>query len=261
MLENSAHQKLEAVRRAQVAARRRRRQFLIGAAVLVVVALAAGIGVLVQHGRADRDAAFGAGPFAAPAGAVGTGSLAIPYGSSRTAKVTLSVYEDLRCPYCRMAESMFEPTYRAYARAGKIIVHFHLVDLIDRNLGGTGSIRAGNAAACAQSAGKFEAYHDLLYAGQPKESDDAFGSNAALLSLADRVSGLNTAAFRTCVDRGTHGSWVRRNYDSLSTLLKGSVSTPYYAINGAQHKIVSTSVAAEQAAFKSALDSAIAAAS
>jgi len=191
---------------------------------------------------------------------VGDGSLAIPYGASQPAKVTLTVYEDFRCPYCKIAESMFESTYKSYAAAGKIKVQYHLVDLIDRNLGGTGSIRAGNAGACAQDAGKFEAYHDLLYANQPDETNDSYGSNAALISPAKQVSGLDTSAFEACVNNDTHGSWVKKNYASLSTLLNGSVATPYYAINGTQFKLAGESTADQQTAFKSALDSAVAAA-
>jgi protein-disulfide isomerase len=191
--------------------------------------------------------------------AVGEGSLAIPYGASRPAKVTLTIYEDFRCPYCRMAESAFESTYKAYVQSGDVAVQYHLVDLLDRNLGGTGSIRAGNAGACAQDAGKFEAFHDVLYADQSEEADDAYGSNAVLFSLADQVPGLDTPAFRACVNAGTHGSWVKRNYDSLDRLLNGSVATPYYAINGTQYKMTGQSVADQQAAFKAALGSAIAA--
>lgn len=255
---NSARLKVAAARQAQSAAQRRRRQFLIGGIVLAVIAAAVAVGVLVQRNRAIADAALGTGPFVAPSGAVGEGSLAIPYGAS-PAKVTLAIYEDFRCPYCRMAESTFESTYKAYAQAGKITVQYHLVDLLDRNLGGTGSIRAGNAGACAQDAGKFEAFHDVLYADQPAETDDAYGSNAAVFSLADQVPGLDTPAFRACVNAGTHGSWVERNYDSLDKLLNGSVATPYYAIDGTQYKMTGQSAAAQQAAFKAALDSAIAA--
>ena len=258
--ENSARQKIAAARQAQVVAQRRRRQFVIGGAVAVVIAVAMATGVLVQGSRASSDAVVGTGPFVAPAGAVGEGSLAIPYGTSQGAKVTLTVYEDFRCPYCRMAESTFESTYKAYALAGKVAVQYHLVDLLDRNLGGTGSLRAGNAGACAQDAGKFEAYHDVLYANQPEETNDAYGSNAALFRLADQVPGLDSATFRACVTGGTHGSWVKRNYDSLDTLLNGSVATPYYAINGSQYKMTGQSTVDQQAAFKAALDAAIGAA-
>jgi len=257
---NSARQKVAAARQAEAVAQRRRRQFVIGSAVVAVIALAVTVGLAVQGKRASADAAIGSGPFVAPAGAVGEGKLAIPYGASQGAKVTLTIYEDFRCPYCRMAESAYEPVYKPYAQAGKIAVQYHLVDLIDRNLGGTGSLRAGNAGACAQDAGMFEAYHDVFYANQPEETDDAYGSNATLFNLAARVPGLDSPAFRTCVNAGTHGSWVKRNYDSLSTLL-GAVSTPYYAINGTRYRMPGQTEADQRAAFKAALDAAIAAAS
>lgn len=256
---NSARLKAAAARRAEAVAQRRRRQFVIGGVVTAVIAVAVVVGVLVQSNRASSDAALGAGPFVAPSGAVGEGNLAIPYGTSQAAKVTLTIYEDFRCPYCRMAESTFESTYKSYAQTGKIAVQYHLVDLLDRNLGGTGSLRAGNAGACAQDAGKFEAFHDVLYADQPEETNDAYGSNAALFSLADQVPGLDTPAFRACVNSGTHGSWVKRDYDSLNTLLNGSVATPYYAINGTQYKITGQAAAGQQAAFKAALDAAVSA--
>jgi hypothetical protein len=157
-----------------------------------------------------------------------------------------------------MAESTLESTYKAYVQAGTIAVQYHLVDLIDRNLGGTGSLRAGNAGACAQDAGMFPAYHDVLYANQPEETNDAYGSNSTLIGLADQVPGLDSATFRDCVTRGTHASWVKRNYESLNTLLNDSASTPYYAINGAQYKMTGQPTTGQQAAFKAALDAAIA---
>ncbi len=255
----TARQKAAAVRRAEVTAQRRRRQLIVGGVVLAAIVALVAVGVTVQQKKATVDAAYGSGPVAAPAGAVGDGALGIPYGASAGAKVTLTIYEDFRCPYCKMAESMFEPTYRSYARAGKIRVEYHLVDLLDRNLGGTGSVRAGNAAACAQDAGagRFEAFHDLLYANQPDENDDAYGSGGALLGLADKVPGLDTAAFRTCLDTGVHASWVKKNFDSLSTLLHGEVATPYYGIDGTQFRLTGRAPAVQQAAFKAALDTAL----
>lgn len=272
--ERSGRLKAAAVRQAEVAAQRRKRQLWIGGGVFVLIAALVTVGVLVQHKQAVANAALGSGPFVAPAAAVGPGSLAIPFGgassssSSSTsatvapARVVLTVYEDFRCPYCQLAESMFEPTYKSYALAGKIQVQYHLVDLIDRNLGGTGSLRAGNAGACAQDAGpgKFAALHDLLYANQPDENDDAYGSDAALVSLAKQVPGLDSPTFEACVNGDVHGSWVKRNYASLSTVLNGSVATPYYAINGKQYKLTGQPAAAQQAAFRAALDAALAAA-
>jgi protein-disulfide isomerase len=194
-----------------------------------------------------------------PSGAVGTDGLGIPFGENAAAKVTLTIYEDYRCPVCKAAESALESVYKTRAEAGKIQVQYHIVNLIDRNDGGTGSIRAGSAAACAQTAGKYEQYHDVLYANQPDETDDAFGSTGKLISLAGQVPGLDTPAFESCVNATRYGSWVVANFNSLSKILSGSVATPYYAINGKQYEISGASVAAVQTAFGNALDAAIAA--
>jgi protein-disulfide isomerase len=254
----SAREKAEAARLAQAATDRRRRQLLILGAVVAVLAVAAIVGVVVSHDKASGNAALGTGPFVAPSGAVGAGNLGIPYGADHNAGVTLVIYEDFRCPYCKAAESMFESIYKQYAAAGEIKVQYHLVDLIDRNLGGTGSIRAGNAGACAQDAGKFPELHDVLYANQPDESDDAYGSNVTLITLAKQVSGLVTPSFESCVNGDTHGSWVVKNFNALNSLLSGSPATPYYAINGVQYALTTQSAAVQQAAFKAALDKAVA---
>lgn len=256
----SARDRVAAARVAEQAAARRKRQWLIIGGVVLVVAAAVGIGFSVQHNTASNNAGLGTGPVIAPAGAVGPGALAIPYGSDAASKVVLTIYEDFRCPFCKAAEATFEPTYQAYAADGRIRVEYHLVNLIDRNLGGTGSIRSGSAAACAQDAGRFKPYHDLLYANQPAESDDAYGSTSTLIDLAKQVPGLDGPGFEGCVDDTRHGSWVVANYNALSALLGGAVGTPYYAINGRQFQITAQPTPAQQASFKAALDAAVAAA-
>jgi protein-disulfide isomerase len=256
-----ARSKAAAARAAQQAAERRRRQLVITGCVVAAIVVLVGVGILIQHGKSNsgNSTSLGAGPVVTPSGAVGTDGLAIPFGGSSAAKVDLTIYEDYRCPICKLAESELESVYKPLAEAGKIQVLYHSVNLIDRNDGGTGSIRAGSAAACAQTAGKFEPYHDVLYANQPDETDDAFGSTGTLTSLAKQVPGLDTPAFDSCVDATRYGSWVVANFNSLSKILGGSVATPYYAINGKQYMISGASVAAAQTAFAGALDAAIAA--
>ena len=245
---------------ADQAARRRRRQFLIGGIVVVVILAAVGIGVAVQHGNSQSNSAAANGPLVFPSGTVSDG-LAVPYGSS-AAKTTLTIYEDFRCPYCKEAESMFGPIYTADAQAGKIKVLYHIVNLIDRNDGGTGSIQSGSAAGCAQDVGnaKFKAYHDVLYANQPEESDDAYASTGTLISLAKQVSGLDSAGFEACVNSGKYQPWVNKNYDALSKQEGGSVSTPDYLINGQSFELTTQPAATQEANFTNALNKAIAAA-
>ncbi|HWG25719.1 DsbA family protein [Actinospica sp.] len=240
---------------------RRKRQYLIGGLVVIVIAAAVGIGIGVQHHVNQTNSSAANGPLVFPSGTVDSG-LAIPFGSDQNAKVTLTIYEDFRCPFCKEAESMFNPIYTADADAGKIVVKYHIVNLIDQNSGGTGSIQAGNAAACAQNVGnaKFKAYHDILYANQPDESDDAFSSNSLLISYAKQVSGLDGSTFESCVNSGRYQPWVVKNYNALNTAESGNVSTPDYLINGTRYNLTSQSASVQQAAFTAALNKAISAA-
>ncbi|HEV2637670.1 MAG TPA: thioredoxin domain-containing protein [Actinocrinis sp.] len=168
-----------------------------------------------------------------PSGAVGTDQLAIPYGTNPSAKVVLTIYEDLRCSFCANAEAADTPVYQPMADSGQIEVQYHLVDLVDQtDRGSTGSLDAGNALACAQDAGKFTGYHTLLFADQPDETSDLYGSAAELIALAKQVPGLGSPTFEACVISGRHDGWVAKNYTSLISVLGASAYVPYYAING-----------------------------
>jgi protein-disulfide isomerase len=215
--------------RAHEQARQRRRRALIAAAVVAgVLGIAAVIGVVtVDHSTAG---AGGAGnPGAAPTGAIGKDDLVIPVGAADAPSV-LTIYEDFRCPACEAFETRFTPTIHSLEDSGQIRTEYHLVTLIDGNLGGSGSLNAANAAACAQDAGKFRAYHDVLYANQPDEQDDAFGNKDNLLDLAGKVPGLKTAAFTRCVEDGTHDSWVQQNNAAFGD--SGFNATPTILLNG-----------------------------
>ena len=203
----TAREKLAVEREKQKAADKRRRTLVVGASVVCVLGLAAVIGVVAANaGKDDKTS----GPVAAPSGAQGKDSLAIPVGKDG-AKSTLTVWEDFRCPACQAFEAAYRPTIHELTDSGQLRVEYHLVRLIDGNLRGTGSLRAGNAAACAQDAGKFRDYHDVLFENQPKETVDTFGDNSKLIELAGKVKGLDTATFRKCVDNGTHDSWVDKS--------------------------------------------------
>ena len=257
---SKARERAAAAYAAEQARSRRRRQYLIGGLVVVVIGAAVGIGIAVQHHVNQVDSSAANGKLIYPSGTV-DGGLAIPYGTDQNAKTTLTVYEDFRCPYCKQAESMFNSIYSADAEAGKIKVQYRIVNLIDQNDGGTGSIQAGNAAACAQDVGnaKFKAFHDILYTNQPDETNDAYASNATLISYAKQVPGLDSSTFESCVDSGKYQPWVVKNYDGLKTAENGSASTPDYLINGTRFELTTGSAATQQANFTAALNKAIAA--
>ncbi|BDH04290.1 MULTISPECIES: DsbA family protein [Streptomyces] len=219
----TARQRLAAEREKQKSAEKRRRALIVGVSVVGVLGLAAVIGVVAANAGKDKGSKK-AGPVVAPSGAQGKDSLAIPVGGEG-AKSTLTIWEDFRCPACQSFETRYRSTLHELTDAGKLRVEYHLVRLIDGNMGGTGSLRSANAAACAQDAGKFREYHDVLYANQPQETDDAFADNGKLIDLAGKVKGLDTPAFRSCVNDGTHNSWVDRSQQAFASGSFGGTPT------------------------------------
>ena len=238
-------------------AARRRRLMTVYAAAAGVIAVAVVVALIVAHASAPKT------PTAVPNGTVAdtTGGLAaadamaIPLGSV-DAPVQLTVYEDFRCSVCGRFEAVYQAAYKPLVAAGTLRLLIHPVDLIDSNVAGTsGSLHAGNAAACAQDAGKFQAYHDLLYAKQPAESSDLFASNQTLIGYGKQIPGLDSAAFESCVTSGRYDAWVRKNYADLTQITGGRPATPTFYANGKPFTLPSGSTpAAAQAAFTAAVD-------
>ncbi|MEV7285804.1 thioredoxin domain-containing protein [Streptomyces sp. NPDC093252] len=223
----SARERLAVEREKQKSADKRRRALIIGASVVGVLGLTAVIGVVAA--QVGKDSGGSAGPVVAPSGAEGEDSLAIPVGR-QSAKSTLTVWEDFRCPACKSFETTYRQTIHELTESGQLKVEYHLATIIDGNMGGTGSTKAANAAACAQDAGKFTAYHDVLYDNQPAETDDAFADNAKLIDLALNVDGLDTPRFRTCVQDGTHDAWVDKSNKAFTS--GNFTGTPTVLLNG-----------------------------
>ncbi|MFF9805306.1 DsbA family protein [Streptomyces coeruleorubidus] len=224
----TAREKIAVEREKQKSAEKRRRALIVGGAVVAVLGLAAVIGVVAANAGKDDDSEA-SGPVVAPSGAQGKDGLAIPVGKD-SAKSTLTVWEDFRCPACKSFETAYRPVIHELTNAGQLKAEYHLVTLIDGNMGGSGSRNAANAAACAQDAGKFPAYHDVLFDNQPQEADDAYARNDKLIELAGKVDGLDTPAFRKCVEDGRHNSWIAKSHQAFS---KGGFSgTPTVLFDG-----------------------------
>ncbi|WP_418956515.1 DsbA family protein [Streptomyces tritici] len=224
----SARARLQQQREREKAREKQRRVLIVSAAIVGVLGLAAVVGVIAAGGDGD-DGSDKAGPVVTPSGATGDDKPAITTGSA-SAPSTLAVWEDFRCPACAQFENAFRDTIHELEAEGAIKTEYHLATLIDGNMGGSGSLRAANAAACAQDAGKFTPYHDVLYMNQPEETDDAFADNGKLIELAAKVKGLDTPAFRSCVQDGTHDSWVKKSHEAFrSSAFQG---TPSVLLNG-----------------------------
>jgi protein-disulfide isomerase len=225
----AARDRLIQQREQEKAREHRRRTLIVSTAVAGVLALAAVIGVIAANSGGKGNKASKSGPAVAPSGSTGKDSLAIQVGANG-APSTLTVWEDFRCPVCAQFENAFRDTIHELENTGQLKVLYHLVTLIDGNLGGSGSLDAANAAACAQDVGKFSAYHDVLYRNQPPETDDAFGKSSKLIELAGKVKGLDTPDFRSCVEDGTHNTWVQKSHTAFQN--GGFPGTPTALLNG-----------------------------
>ncbi|MGW6913146.1 DsbA family protein [Kitasatospora sp. NPDC054939] len=230
----TARERMREARAAEEARGRRRKKLIVGGVVLAVIAVAVVTGVVVQNERSQPDT-----PTAAPAGTIGDKNLVIPVGAAN-APSTLTIYEDPRCPACAIFEKEFAETIGRLEDEGKVYGNYHIVSFIDRAVGGKGSKYGANALACAQDAGHFRAYHDVLYRNQPAETDDAFGNKATLIDLAKQVPGLDTPAFEACVNDNRYSGWVsavqqdfdKSSYKSTPTVLLNG--QPVYPKNGAE---------------------------
>ncbi len=211
----TATQRMRAARERDRTVRKRGRQLKAGGIVVVLLAAGAGVGAMIAQQTADKGRSVDAKPIA-----VGKGD----------APATLTVYEDFRCPACGQFEKQFRGTIRGLEKQGRLKAEYHLVTIIDDNLGGKGSKRAANAAACARDEGRFREYHDVLYKNQPPEQDDAFGSDSRLIALAGKVDGLKSPRFRECVNSGTHEGWVKKTGAAFKK--SGHQATPTVLLDG-----------------------------
>ena len=234
----TARERTAAMQAAQRRRERQRKQLITAAVAVVVILAIVGIGVGIKLSKSTPAA------FDAPTGAVvdtyvnsqthTNDPTGILYGSP-DAKVTMTVFEDVRCPFCDIFELGARDTYKKYVDAGEVKIYFHLVKLIDENdqssgENASGSRNGGSALACAQNAGLFDEYHDVLYDNQPVETTDPWSSTSALITLAKKVPGLDTPTFESCVNKITYGGFVDQNWADFNTLkLSG---TPTVEING-----------------------------
>lgn len=157
-----------------------------------------------------------------------------------TGKVKVTLYEDFRCPPCKVVHDQLQPVLNAKLAGGQIQVEYHAVDMVDHSTNGKGSLAAANAASCAFQAAKFQPYREALFAAQPAdENDDAFADPAKLISVAQTVQGLDSPAFEACVRAQPFAGSIENTYTTefASNKMQG---VPAVLINGTQWPVPSS---------------------
>jgi protein-disulfide isomerase len=162
-------------------------------------------------GAAVLGIAIGAGGLALAGGSLGASSpspSADPSPSPTTqpadnavgspdAPVTMEVWADYQCPYCRLEDVLFGGAVeREYAAPG-------IVQVLYRDFAFLGQ-ESADAAVAARCAGRLESaarlrYHDALYTFQQGENEGRF-VRENLVQVAEIVGISDTAAFTACLD-------------------------------------------------------------
>ncbi|MFF9812777.1 DsbA family protein [Streptomyces sp. NPDC014006] len=209
----AARERLRAEREREAKRAKVKRQVTVALSVVAVLAAAGGIGyAVVQANKPGHWEAVKDQKLVKPANTTGADGTTVVIGKS-SAKKTLAMYEDPRCPVCAAFEQTVGQTVKKDVDEGKFKIQFVGATFIDTNIPGEGSRNALSAlgAALNVSPEAFVEYKAALYSAKyhPDEQDDKFKDDAYLLKVADTVGALkNNAAFEKAVKDGTYDKWA-----------------------------------------------------
>jgi protein-disulfide isomerase len=212
---------------------------IVVAAAVVVVAIIAVVGGVIWVQQSTKDAVAGGGN-ALPTGvtALGAGYPAYADVTPAGGAPTVDVYEDFQCPACAQFESILGPTLQNLGEAGQAKVVYHVKNFLDDNLGNDSSTRAGNAAFCASDAGRFQEFHNQVFANQPaKEGAGYTDETLKGFAQAAGISGAALTTWQKCLDAGKYVDYVNSvEHQSFSDGVRG---TPTIRINGSDVELQS----------------------
>jgi protein-disulfide isomerase len=231
----AARERLRAERERQAKRAKIKRQIIVACSVVGVLAVAGGIGYLVvQANKPGYWEAAKDDKLVKPANTTGENGTTVVIGKD-TAKKTLVMYEDPRCPVCAAFEQTVGPTVKKDLDAGKFKIQFVGATFLDGNLTGEGSKNALSAlgAALNVSPEAFLEYKAALYSAKwhPDETTDKFKSDDYLIEVADTVGALkNNTKFQDAVKNGTFDKWALEMSETFDK--SGVGGTPTLMMDG-----------------------------
>ncbi|MCK0113822.1 DsbA family protein [Ornithinimicrobium sp. F0845] len=204
---------------------------LIGAVVAVVVAIIAVVVYLAV--RPDPVDTGDAGSPTVGAGASSPSALpnagGIRVGDAGEDVPDVHVFVDFQCPWCGLLEQVSGPAITEAALDGDIQLTYTLMSFLDGNLGNDSSLRAANAAMCADDQGAFVDYHAAVFAGQPAEEGTGW-TDEQLIGFAEASGVEDIESFTGCLQDGTHNDYVKDMQTRSNQ--EGVSGSPRVFING-----------------------------
>jgi protein-disulfide isomerase len=148
---------------------------------------------------------------------------------SADAPVTVEVWSDFQCPFCKRFTDDVEPLLvNDYVAPGKVRLVYRDMAFLGRGRSYDESLQAALAARCAARDNLFWAYHDYLFANQSGENRGAFGPTT-LEAIAQAI-GMDLTTFRTCLTDPAIAAQVADTQRAASAA--GIDSTPTVMVDG-----------------------------
>ncbi|MEV4868721.1 thioredoxin domain-containing protein [Streptomyces syringium] len=243
----AARERLRAERERQAKKDKTRRQLVVAGSIVVVLAIAGGIGYAVTNmtnGSKNNKvsakawkAASDKTDYKQPANTTGDKGTTIVIGK-KDAKNTLEIFEDMRCPICADFEATTGDTILKDIKDGKYKAQFTMGAFLDDNpqIAGSGSRNALSALGAALNVGPdvFLEYKKALFdkKNHPQETDDAYSDDAKLIEIAQSVKELKgNKDFDAAVEKGTYDKWALAVADNFKKA-KDVTGTPTFKLNG-----------------------------
>ncbi|MEV5911955.1 disulfide bond formation protein DsbA [Streptomyces sp. WAC 01325] len=209
----AARERLRIEREREAKRAKIKRQLIVAGSIVGVLAIAGGISyAVVQGNKPGYWEAAKDDKLVKPANTSGKNGTTVTIGED-SAKKTLVMYEDPRCPVCASFEQAVGTTVDKGVEDGKYKLQYVGATFLDNGLGGEGSKNALSAlgAALNVSDEAFLQYKAAMYSTKwhPEESDDKLKDDAYLIKIADTVDALKgNKEFQNAVKNGTYDKWA-----------------------------------------------------
>lgn len=153
-------------------------------------------------------------------------------GKAKPGVPKVAIYLDYQCPSCRALEAYFGAEFEKLAANGEISLQYNTMTFLDVKLGNNSSTRAAIAAACADTVGKYSAYHDQTFLNQPLQEGAGYTEQQIRVAIpaAAGITGDNLVKFQQCYDSRATADYVKGTDEAATKA--GITGTPTITING-----------------------------
>lgn len=211
----------------------KRQRTLITLGIVVVVALLIGAGAWAVKSGGGKDSKDLSTTYVAPKGAGDDYSVTYDTkaatGTAATDPVTVVIYEDFQCPFCKVLEDKVGDFLDQGVASGELTIQWHPLAVLDRASSTEYSSRSLNAALCVldtTGVKAFAAIHQALYAHQPAENSSGLGD----AKLADLAAKAGAGDIGSCLSTRMFGPWMTKANAKASA--DGIDATPTVEVAG-----------------------------